>query len=201
MNVFDEKVVIKPETKKLIDYMKNNKCILYVGSLSDRKNYPFLLKIYQRLLEERSDIKFVMIGKGKAKYVNKYMNMLPEKVKNGIYDVSQIDNAQLKYVYPLAKAFLLPSKLEIFGMVLLESMYLGSPVVTSRNGGSTTLIEGKNTGIIVSEFDVEKWVKAVEKYIDDEEYSSATTRRAKELIANEYNWNVLAKKILDYIQY
>lgn len=193
---FDAEVNMLPETKELVSYMTENRCLLYVGALSDRKNYPFILEVYKRVLADNPDIKFVMIGKGEQKYVKKYMDQLSEIEKAGIYRLERIDNAQLKYVYPLAKAFLLPSKLEIFGMVLLESMYLGAPVVTSWNGGSSTLINGRNTGLIVKEFDANEWKKAVQRYLDDEKYTLMVTQSAKELIKNEFTWDVLAKKMI-----
>lgn len=206
---FDKENTILPETNKIIDYMINNKCILYVGALSDRKNYPFLLKVYEKALERVPDLKFVMIGKSRTstisklfgkkdeEYARKYNNLLPPKVKDGIFHIDRIDNPQLKYIYPLAKAFLLPSKLEIFGMVLLEAMYLRTPVISSYNGGAATLIEGRETGIIVREFNVDQWVDAIIKYLDNPEYSSNVTRNAQDLIKNEYNWECIAMKMLE----
>ena len=196
---FDEKVEMLPETKELESYMTENRCLLYVGALSDRKNYPFILEVYKRVLADNPDIKLVLIGKGEQKYVQKYLGRLSENEIAGIYRLERIDNAQLKYIYPLAKAFLLPSKLEIFGMVLLEAMYLGAPVVTSWNGGSSTLIDGKGTGLIVKEFDVDKWKKAVQRYLDDEKYALEVRQSAKELIINEFTWDVLARKMLSAI--
>lgn len=193
---FDADVEIQTETQKLIDYMKINRCILYVGALSERKNYPFLLDVYKKVFADNPDVKFVIIGRGKEKYVYKCMKQLSEREKSGIYRLERIDNAQLKYIYPLAKAFLLPSKLEIFGMVLLESMYLGAPVVTSWNGGSSTLINDRRTGQIVKEFDTNQWKAAVQKYLDDEDYTNEITKNARELIEREFVWDALAKVIL-----
>lgn len=194
---FNDNVEIEPETQKIIDFMKSNRCILYVGTLSDRKNFPFLLEVYKKVQHDNSNIKFVIIGKGNEKYVNKYMNGLSNEAKSGIYRIERIDNSQLRYIYPLAKAFLLPSKLEIFGMVLLESMYLGAPVVTSWNGGSSTLIDKKETGIIIDEFDADKWKEAVQKYLDDEEYTKSITQNARKLIESEFNWITIARKMLE----
>jgi glycosyltransferase involved in cell wall biosynthesis len=148
-----ENVEIMPETQELINFMTENRCLLYVGSLIRRKNYPFLMEVYKKALNKRPDLKLVIVGKSKvsavekmfgkkdADYAEKYDKLLTETEKAGIYHLERLDNPQLKYIYPLAKAFLLPSVLEIFGMVLLEAMYFGAPVVCSRNGGSLTLIE------------------------------------------------------------
>lgn len=205
---FDEALEMTEDTLKLVNFMKTNRCILYVGSLIERKNYPFLLKTYEELLKKEPDVKFVVIGKshvsalekvrGKKddEYADKYNAIIPEHVKKGIYHLERLPNPQLKFIYPLAKAFLLPSKLEIFGMVLLEAMYLGTPVITSRNGGSMTLIDGKETGQMIEKFDTDLWVNAIRKYLNDEDYAMRVVQNAKSLIKNQYNWDKLAKQFL-----
>ena len=132
-------------------------------------------------------------------YAEKCNMHLPGDVKQGIYHIERLPNSQLKYVYPLAKAFLLPSKLEIFGMVLLEAMYLGTPVITSCNGGSMTLIGGKATGQIVEKFDTSLWIEAIIRYLNDSQYTQSVIAHAKELIREQYNWNVIAKHFLKVI--
>jgi glycosyltransferase involved in cell wall biosynthesis len=193
---FNQRIPIQEETQKIVDFMTTNNCILYVGSLSNRKNFPFLIDVYVKLRSERKDVKFVVIGKGNPRYIKRYIARIPEQYRCDLLRIEKIDNSQLKYIYPLAKAFLLPSKQEIFGMVLLESMYLGAPVITSRNGGSTTLIEGRDTGTIISEFDVCKWVNAVEQYLDNPLDTAAMTQRAHQLIVNDFVWIAVAKKML-----
>lgn len=76
-------------------------------------------------------------------------------------------------------------------------MYLKTPVITSLNGGSSMLIEGRNTGQIVETFDVTKWVDAIFKYIDNPAYREITTSNAYKLVRDEFNWNILAQKMLD----
>lgn len=197
---FDADIEITSEVKELMSYMNSNKCLLYVGALSDRKNFPFLLDVYSKIRKQNSDVKLVIIGKGKKTYVNKYMNKLSHDDRENIFMLEKVDNSQLKYIYPLARAFLLPSKLEIYGMVLLEAMYLGAPVVTSWNGGSSVLINGKNTGQIVKKFDVKQWAVATQKYLDDSEFAKEVADNAKSLIEKEFVWDVLAKKILEEVK-
>lgn len=209
---FNEEVAPTEQTRDLMDFMKSNRCILYVGSLIVRKNYPFLLKTYEELLKKEPDVKFVVIGKshvsgiqrflGKKdnEYADRYNSVLPEYVKKGIYHIERLPNPQLKYIYPLAKAFLLPSIHEIFGMVLLEAMYLGTPVITSCNGGSMTLIDGKETGLMIERFDTDLWVDAIMKYLNNADFARNVVVNAKKLIKEEYNWNSIANKFLQAIQ-
>ena len=199
---------ILPETRELIDFMKTNKCLLYVGSLIERKNYPFLLETYKKMLQRDSEIKLVLIGKSKvsgvekflgkkdSEYAAKYDEKLTKKEKAGIYHLERLANPQLRYIYPLAKAFLLPSVLEIFGMVLLEAMYFGAPVVSSRNGGSLTLMADGKCGQIVDEFDIEKWCDAITKYLDDPQYAKDVVEAAMKKVKEEYTWDAITKTML-----
>lgn len=208
---FDNEHEIKPDTKRIVDFMQNNKCILYVGSLWSVKNYPFLLKVYEKVLQRDPEVKFVLIGKSKASpwakligktddsYAKSVEKSLPDNVKKGMYHVTKIDNPQLKYIYPLAKAFLLPSKFEIWGMVLMEAMYLGAPVVTGRNGGSTTLIDSEEYGQIVEELEADKWADAVMKLLNDNDYATRVKNNAFRRVKDDYNWNVIAKRMLGLI--
>lgn len=201
-------VEILPETKQLIDFMKANQCLLYVGSLIERKNYPFLLETYKKMLQRNPEIKLVLIGKSKVSGIEKYLGkkdsayaakydkMLTEKEKAGIYHLERLANPQLRYIYPLAKAFLLPSILEIFGMVLLEAMYFGAPVVSSRNGGSLTLMADGKCGQIVEEFDAEKWCDAISKYLDDPQYAKNVANAAMKKVKEEYTWDAITNTLL-----
>ena len=206
-------VELKPETKVLVDYMQKNRCLLYVGALSDRKNYPFLLDLYAKMLEKEPDLKFVVIGKSVSSFWHKLfggkdkdyevecVKNVPQNVLNGIKRIERMENPQLKYIYPLSKAFLLPSKLEIFGMVLLEAMYLGAPVVTSRNGGSLTLMgDSDQYGQIVEKFDVDLWAAAILRYLNDEDYALRVRNNAMKLIKQDYNWDTTAKRMLDHLR-
>ena len=206
---FQKDVDIKSETQDLINYMKMNKCILYVGALSKRKNYSFMLDVYSLVQKKHPDLKFVVIGRsepsflrkiigrGESNYVKHCEWKMPKSVLDGIKHIEKIDNEQLKFIYPLAKAFLLPSKKEIFGMVLLEAMYLGAPVVASENGGSKTIIENQNSGQMIKKFDVKLWADAVIKYLEDPSYTQMITVNAKKIIESECSWATIASKFLE----
>lgn len=197
---FESNVEIQTEVVKTVNYMNDNECLLYVGALSDRKNFPFLLSVYKGLLETQPNLKFIIIGKGEQKYIDKTLELLSPEERKGLIRIEKIDNDQLRYIYPKAKVFLLPSKQEIFGMVLLEAMYLGTPIVSSRNGGALTLITDESLGQIVDEFDVDLWVRACERYLNDKEYTYKIVQNARKKIVEQYNWDALAHQMLEIIR-
>lgn len=211
MERFDKEDKIEEDTQRIVDYMQKNPCMLFVGRLNANKNFPLLIETYKKVLDVHPDVKFVMIGlpeqttlgkilrKSDESYVQGVLKKYPKNVCDGIYRVSKINNPQLKYIYPLAKAFLLPSKKEIFGMVLLEAMYLGAPVITSKNGGSMTLIGDDGPGQMIPEYDADKWAKAVLKYLDHPQFTNLITKEAHQLIVEQYTWDSIAQKMLNNI--
>ena len=193
---FKEKVEKDSKVEKIEKYMKNNKCLLYVGAISDRKNFPFLIQVFKEINKMHPDIKLVIVGKGDRSYIKKYTKDLDKQQRESIRFAGAVDNKQLRYIYPLAKVFLLPSKQEIFGMVLLEAMYLGTPVISSLNGGSKTMINTDENGIVIEDFDVDKWVEAINKYLTDIVFRNEILHNAKKTIEDNYTWDKIAQKML-----
>ena len=196
---FKEKVEKDSKVEKIEKYMKNNKCLLYVGAISDRKNFPFLIQVFKEINKMHPDIKLVIVGKGDRSYIKKYTKDLDKQQRESIKFAGAVDNKQLRYIYPLAKVFLLPSKQEIFGMVLLEAMYLGTPVISSLNGGSKTMINTDENGIVIEDFDVDKWVEAINKYLTDIGFRNEILHNARKTIEDNYTWDKIAQKMLAVI--
>ena len=193
-----EGIEISDSTKLIQNFLIENKCLLFVGSLDDRKNFPFLLKIFNSIkkLDLGKEFKLVLIGKGKNSYLQKKMQNVPLHIKNDILHIKQIENSQLKFVYPFAKCLLLPSKKEIFGMVLLEAMFFGCVPITTKNGGSTTLIENGENGFIVDSFDEKEWIEIINNILNNEQQRSYLSKQAKVTIQKKFFWSSLAKKVL-----
>lgn len=206
-----ENVKCTESTAKLVKYMQENRCLLYIGTLDANKNISFIIDVFGKVLLEEPDVKLILIGKSKQTLKNKLrgksdesyyeelMQSVPEHIKKNITHIDRVDNPQLQFVYPLAKAFILPSIHEIFGMVLLEAMFFGAPVVTSRNGGSSTLIESLQYGQMIQEYDPIKWANAILRYLNDKEYTESVKQKCKALIREQYTWETIAKKMLEHI--
>lgn len=199
-DIFENVENLSKEVKELIEYMKNNKCLLYVGSLIDRKNFRFSLKVFEKVNKENPEIKMVIIGSGKKQYVEKSFKFIDKEIVKNIILIDKIDNKSLKYIYKEAKVFILPSKLEIFGMVLLEAMYFGVPSVTSLNGGSSTLINNKINGVIIDDFSADIWKIEIMKILEDKDYSNILRWNSSDTIKSNYLWKMISEKFIESIE-
>ncbi len=178
----------------------DKKVLLYVGSLEERKNILFLLDVFKEVNDKRDDMILLMIGEGAQAYVEHCYQAAEELgIMQNIIHIKHVEQKNIRYVYEAANVFLLPSKYEIFGMVLLESMYFGIPVISSNNGGSVTLIEDGNNGYIVEEFDKQKWVTKIITLLENELLHKKFSQRSKSKIINSFNWDVISSKLITHL--
>lgn len=198
-NKFEKVEEVSEKTKKVIEFMRKHQSLLIVGSIDDRKNFPFVLKIFSQLLNKNPNFRLVVVGTGNRKYIEKEISKFNDEIINKILFVGKITNTELKFIYPECYTFLMPSKLEIFGMVLLEAMSYGSVVISSYNGGSSTLIKEDHNGYIRSLDDPKQWSELIlsKKFIMNRKNIS---KNSVYTIVNNYTWENLIIRMLENIE-
>ena len=172
--------------------------LLYIGVLEERRNIKFLFDTFAEVCEKNSQTRLVMIGKGRSDYVKScfdYADTL--NITDKIIHIDALPQNELKHIYEICDVFVFPTKFEIFGMVLLEAMAFGMSVVSSHNGGSSTLIIDNKYGTIEGDFDKTKWANAICTYLDNPDLRSDVRKEASERILNEFTWDKIAEKILN----
>lgn len=176
---------------------ENEKYLLYVGVLEERRNILFLLRMFKKICEKKNDVKLVLIGKGKPEYVKQCFDLIEKlNLQYNIIYKEKIEQNIIQEVYKACDAFLLPTRYEIFGMVLLEAMYYGLPVFTTYNGGSSTLMNNSN-GIVIQDFDEELWSEKIVSVLNDPVLCTQIGTEAHQTIVEKYTWDALADKFLE----
>ena len=100
----------------------------------------------------------------------------------------------LPYYYSAAEIVIMPSHYESFGMVALEAMACGTPVVASQVGGLAFLVQDGITGYVVPGGDAESLAKTLEKLMKDPELRERLGQQAAEY-AKFYSWDKIATRI------
>ncbi|MDR1136084.1 MAG: glycosyltransferase family 4 protein [Clostridiales Family XIII bacterium] len=172
--------------------------LLYIGKLEPRRNILFLLDIFSHIRDREPDISLVIIGGGEVDYVKQCFDYAEKAgVCDSIFYVDKMEQSQLKDVYCACDVFLLPTIYDIFGMVLLEAMYFGIPVVTTRNGGSDILITNGENGIVIDSFDCDEWVDAIWELLHNQSKRELISTNANKTVREEFTWDVMAEKFID----
>lgn len=187
------------QTNEFTDIIKNSafsKKLLYIGVLEERRNITFLLETFKEISEKNATIGLVLIGKGKPEYVSMCMRKIEELgIKDNVIYKESLEQKYMPAIYQACDAFLLPTRYEIFGMVLLEAMYYGLPVFTTYNGGSSTLMNERN-GVVIDVFDVNEWSRKIIQILVDKNRCREIGENAHKTIAEGYTWDALADKFL-----
>lgn len=170
--------------------------LLYIGRFEERRNIPFIFDIFAEILKKSVNATLYMIGTGDKDYTEKCWKHATELgIRENIVYQEKMEQKYLSDVYNLADFFLLPTKYEIFGMVLLEAMYYKTVVLTTDNGGSSTLIDNGRNGYILQDENASKWANVVSEVTSEK--MNAVKEAAHDTIADQYTWDKLADSFME----
>lgn len=191
-NIYEHEFIKEMQRKK-----ENNKYLLYIGVLEERRNILFLIETVKKVVDRVPEIKLILIGSGRQEYTSKCFRFIKQLgLEENIIYRDRLEQKHMKAVYEISDIFLLPTRYEIFGMVLLEAMFFGLPTITTYNGGSSTLMT-KDNGVIIPELDSELWCEKIVDLICSQDQYWRLSTEAHKTIVNHYTWDVLADKFLE----
>ena len=172
--------------------------ILCVGRLDDpRKNIGLLLEAYVRLPQQLRDRhRLVLAGAGSPPptFSQRATDIGLQESVEFVYLPTQ---AELVALYQQAAVFALPSDEEGLGVVVLEAMACGVPVVSTRSGGPDGILTDGTDGRLVSLDDAGAMAAALADVLVDPEANAAMGRHARATIERVYAQDVAGRAFLD----
>ena len=169
--------------------------ILFVGRLDRRKGLPTLLAAYAALRCSRDDARLVIVGDGPLRpdcerYVRQHA--VPD-----VHFAGFVDAATLPRCYAAADVFCAPATgEESFGIVLLEAMASGVPVVASAIPGFAGVLSHGRTGLLLPAQNPAAWSRALGALLDDPA-RRVVMAQAGVHEAERYDWGHIAEEVLD----
>ncbi len=123
---------------------QKEKLVLYVGRLGREKKLEVMLKAAARLLKKRNDVRFVIAGAGPAD--SYYKGMAARlNISGSVHFMGYVERSLLPKVYAASDIFCMPSTFETQGIVSIEAMATGKPVVAADYLALSELVQdGKN---------------------------------------------------------
>lgn len=175
----------------------SDKTILFVGRLEKRKGLEYLLAAYQRVKQRHPEAQLEVVGPG-GMLRQKYENIVKERRLAGVTFAGPISNEDLPRYYADATVFCAPATgEESFGMVLLEAMAMGKPVVATAIDGYSRLVSHGVEGLLVPPKDDVALAEAISLLLDDGSLRQQMGLRGRAK-AEEYSWERIARQVLDY---
>jgi phosphatidylinositol alpha-mannosyltransferase len=169
--------------------------VLFVGRLEPRKGLLYLVRAFLRLKPAHPALRLVVVGRDDRNARDKAMAMVPPRLRPDLLFVGSVPQDDLASYYASADVFCAPSLGgESFGIVLVEAMASGVPVVCSDIGGYRDLIHDGTEGLLVPPRDPAALAAALGMLLDNPARRAAMGDAGR-VSAAQYAWPVVAREI------
>ncbi len=193
------------EAKAYIGLKPDDRMILFVGRIEPLKGVDTLIEAMSCLhKKEARSVHLAIIG-GDPSASPEKMNMEMARLKKlcetlgldqSVVFLGARDQDKLSYYYSAAEVAVMPSHYESFGMVALEAMACGTPVIASEVGGLAYLVRDGETGFTIPAEEPEMLCEKLSWLLNDEALRRKMSVQAA-AYAQDYAWERIAKRIVD----
>jgi phosphatidylinositol alpha-mannosyltransferase len=186
-----------PNVKPIDEYCDGKVNLLFVGRLEKRKGLNYLIDAYWQAKKEVPESRLIIVGPG-TMLRRKYERHI---ARHGIKDIVFVGYAghdELPRYYKTADIYCTPAtRGESFGIVLLEAMAIGKPIVASNIPGYASVMQHGIEGLLVPPKDVKSLAQALVSLMTDEPLRRKMGAQGITKAA-DYNWPQIAQRIYNY---
>ncbi|MFX1282133.1 MAG: glycosyltransferase family 4 protein [Promethearchaeota archaeon] len=192
-------ILATPKPKQKI-YFKETKNILFVGRLIKIKGIDTLISAFKLLKSKINNSRLLIVGEGKQ------LHFLKKKCENlqiekDVEFLGFLEGKDLTKIYQTADLFVLPSRWEIWGLVLNEAMAHGLPVIATNScGASTDLIYPGLNGYVIPPNDPVILMKACNKILSNNNRAKKMGEYSKDII-KEFTIEKEAQAFIEAIKF
>jgi phosphatidylinositol alpha-1,6-mannosyltransferase len=158
------------------------------------KGMDTLITALPRLLTQRPEVQLVLVGTGDDRA---WLEELADQngVNRHVHFLTGLSYSELAACYSACEIFALPSSGEGFGLVYLEAMACGKPVIGGAHGGAPEIIEDGVTGYLVPHGDAIQLATSLEALLADPAHAKEMGARGQNRAENEFRFNAFAKSL------
>ncbi len=165
--------------------LASGKLLLFVGRIGQEKNVAFLFDVLRRVHERYGDASLLLVGDGPFRpALEKHAELMG--LGDSCLFTGYLPREDLPSIYSMADLFVFASKTETQGLVTIESMLCGTPVVAIGEMGTADMMDGDNGGFMVKD-DMGEFVARTLELLGDE---ALHARKAAEARVYAQRWTV-----------
>ncbi|UCH42874.1 MAG: glycosyltransferase family 4 protein [Dehalococcoidales bacterium] len=186
-----------PPIEQFCDGKKN---ILFLGRLEFRKGVNYLLKAYLQVKPEIHDTRLIIAGPGTRlrKRYERWVRL--HRLENDVIFVGFVSEDDKPRYYKTADVFCAPAtSRESFGIVLLEAMAMGKPVVATNIEGYASVVSHGEDGFLVPPQNASELARALVHVLSDEETRTKMAVKGRQK-ALDYNWESITQRIFNFYE-
>jgi D-inositol-3-phosphate glycosyltransferase len=203
-------IMSKPVSRETLNIDPQDKVILYVGRFDQRKGIETLVRAVGQIYAECDDasldldrLRLVIVGGSDPNQSDGQERLRIEELvaELGITEqtdfVGMVGHDRLPLYYSAADVCVVPSHYEPFGLVAIEAMACGTPVVASAVGGLNFTVVSEETGILVPAQDVDGFARAIERTLVDRLWAQKARKKSAQRVLTYFSWSGVAQQLSD----
>lgn len=177
-------------------YSKKRPTILTVGRLDKKKGMNYLIDAMPEIIRKFPKAKLVIVGDGPEK---NNITMLIKKLNldKNVDLIGAVQNKNLPSFYQKADLFVLPSLNEGLGVVLLEAMACGTPVIGSNVGGITDIIINGENGFLTISENPQNLAEKIITVLSNNDLQKKFSENGFRTIKEKFSWDVITDEFLE----
>ncbi len=170
--------------------------ILFVGRLESRKGVKYLIDAYKLVAQEIPDIRLIIVGPG-TRLRKKYEKHVSKNHLKNVIFIGYAAYNDLPRYFKTADIVCAPATgWESFGIVLLEAMAVGKPIIASNIEGYASVLNHGIEGLLVPPKNTKKLAGALSTLINDKKLRQKMGAKGR-LKAIEYDWEHITEQVLN----
>ena len=173
--------------------LQDHRSILFVGRLHKEKGVKYLVKAFRIIRDRYLDTKLILAGNGPERK-NLELQVTKLNLQNDVVFLNYFPYKKMPELYNVCDIFVLPSVVEPFGMVLIEAMACGKPVIGSKVGGISDIIENGKNGFLIEPRNSYQLAEKIKILLSDEELRIGFGRKGRAKIQNTFSYVAVAQK-------
>jgi alpha-maltose-1-phosphate synthase len=180
-----------------LNVMKKKLCLpekpilLFVGRINDpRKGLDLLLEAFKMVLST-NDIILLVVGSGDIKSIKDQIKLMDNTniiLKNIVF-TGYMDELSLKKCYSLCDIYICPSRLEGFGLTILEAMQAKKPIIATNIGAIPELIKNNQNGSLIESGDINSLANSIIYYLTNKALCEKIGNNNILYAENNYSWS------------
>lgn len=194
----------RSDARQTLGFSPAEKIVLYVGRFDPRKGIETLVRAFARMAQSNGErLRLVLVGGSEVGQadgqerdrIGKIVQELG--IESAVTFAGRVGHDRLPLYYTAADVCVIPSHYEPFGLVAIEAMACGTPVVASDVGGLKFTVVPEETGLLVPPQDEDAFATAMDRILNNELWAKKLRKQAADRVQQNFSWSGVAVQLSD----
>lgn len=184
-----------PAAARLDEFDDGKLNILFLGRFDPRNGLRTMLEAFKRVKAEFADCRLIIVGDGPLRPY--YRTLISKDLAPDVHFAGSVNGGRPAY-YASADIYCSPCTKASFGVVLLEAMASGKPIVASDINGYRLVMEHGKQGLLVPEADTGAFADSLLKLLKDKRLREKMGAAGRRTAVEQFSWDLVARRVEDY---